>query len=88
MFGQVLTLDDGLAIAVPHRDDRPARVASSPAGRRDQAHFGGPLPPDETARFRRTFLPHMDAAFGFARYLSRDATVAEDLVQEAYPSAR
>ena len=26
----------------------------------------------------------MDAAYGFARYLSRDAIAAEDLVQEAY----
>ncbi|HEY2482643.1 MAG TPA: sigma-70 family RNA polymerase sigma factor, partial [Caulobacteraceae bacterium] len=52
--------------------------------RKDPAVAGGPLSPDEVARFRRTFLPHMDAAYGFARFLSRDATVAEDLVQDAY----
>ncbi len=34
--------------------------------------------------FKRLMLPHMDAAFGFARHLCRDAAVAEDLVQEAY----
>jgi RNA polymerase sigma-70 factor (ECF subfamily) len=56
----------------------------SPVRRRDPAASGGPLSPDEVARFRRTFLPHMDAAYGFARFLSRDATVAEDLVQDAY----
>ena len=29
-------------------------------------------------------LPHLDAAYNFARYLSRDATAAEDIVQEAF----
>lgn len=29
-------------------------------------------------------LPHMDAAYGLARYLSRDATAAEDIVQNAF----
>jgi RNA polymerase sigma-70 factor (ECF subfamily) len=29
-------------------------------------------------------LPHMDAAFTLARYLTRDAIAAEDIVQEAY----
>jgi RNA polymerase sigma-70 factor (ECF subfamily) len=56
----------------------------SPVRRKDPTVAGGPLAPDEVARFRRTFLPHMDAAYGFARYLCRDATVAEDLVQDAY----
>ncbi|MEP9357497.1 sigma-70 family RNA polymerase sigma factor [Sphingomonas sp. KR3-1] len=35
-------------------------------------------------RFRRLMLPHMDAALTLARYLTRDASVAEDVVQEAY----
>jgi len=35
-------------------------------------------------RFRRLVLPHMDAAYSFARYLSRDASLAEDLVQDAF----
>jgi RNA polymerase sigma-70 factor (ECF subfamily) len=29
-------------------------------------------------------LPHMNAAYNFARYLTRDGTLAEDLVQEAF----
>jgi RNA polymerase sigma-70 factor (ECF subfamily) len=29
-------------------------------------------------------LPHLDAAFSFARFLTRDATQAEDVVQDAY----
>ena len=35
-------------------------------------------------RFRDTVLPHLDAAYNFARYLTRDPTAAEDIVQEAF----
>jgi len=35
------------------------------------------------ARFDRSILIHLDAAYNFARYLSRDADAAEDIVQEA-----
>jgi len=42
---------------------------------------------DATARFRQTMLPHMDAAYNFARYLARDPVAAEDIVQEAFLSA-
>lgn len=36
------------------------------------------------ARFERLVLPHMDAAFGLARWLVRDSTRAEEAVQEAF----
>jgi RNA polymerase sigma factor (sigma-70 family) len=39
---------------------------------------------DQAGRFRALILPHMDGAYNFARYLSRDATAAEDIVQEAF----
>ena len=35
-------------------------------------------------QFRELVLPHMDGAYNFARYLSRDAIAAEDIVQEAF----
>ena len=35
-------------------------------------------------QFLELVLPHMDGAYNFARYLSRDATAAEDIVQEAF----
>jgi RNA polymerase sigma factor (sigma-70 family) len=35
-------------------------------------------------RFRRLVLPHMDAAYTLARYLTRDPASAEDIVQEAF----
>lgn len=41
-------------------------------------------PPDDPARFKRLMLPHLDAAYGFARHLCGDASLAEDLAQEAY----
>jgi len=43
-----------------------------------------PLSAEEQARFRRLVLPHMDSAYNFARYLCRDASLAEDLVQDAF----
>jgi RNA polymerase sigma factor (sigma-70 family) len=43
-----------------------------------------PLGPAERERFRRTVLPHLDAAYSFARFLCRDGAAAEDIVQEAF----
>lgn len=34
--------------------------------------------------FRTVVLPHMDAAYNFARYLARDPVAAEDIVQAAF----
>lgn len=36
------------------------------------------------ARFEEVILPHMDAAYNLARWLTRDDHHAEDLVQESY----
>jgi RNA polymerase sigma factor (sigma-70 family) len=59
---------------------RPARTQGPAAPR-------APQDPREVERFRLLLLPHMDAAYAFARFLSRDAAVAEDLVQDAYLKA-
>jgi RNA polymerase sigma-70 factor (ECF subfamily) len=42
--------------------------------------------PDEQqiARFERLLLPHLDAAYNLARWLTRDEHDAADIVQEAY----
>ena len=37
-----------------------------------------------TVRFEETVLPHLDAAYNLARWLTRDLADAEDVVQEAY----
>src|SRR6201987_4477987 len=34
-------------------------------------------------RFRALMLPHLDAAYGFARWLTRDPVTAQDVAQEA-----
>jgi RNA polymerase sigma-70 factor (ECF subfamily) len=39
---------------------------------------------DERGRFERATLPHLDAAYNLARWLTRDEHAAEDVVQEAY----
>ena len=43
------------------------------------------LQPDGEAveRFRTVILPHLDAAYGFARWLTRDPVQAQDVAQEA-----
>src|SRR5438132_11823628 len=40
--------------------------------------------PDKARRFREAALPHLDEVYTLARYLLRDATDAEDAVQECY----
>ena len=37
-----------------------------------------------TANYEDALLPHLDAAYNLARWLTRDARDAEDVVQEAY----
>jgi RNA polymerase sigma factor (sigma-70 family) len=40
--------------------------------------------PSRLARFEESILPHLDAAYNLAHWLTRDQHDAEDLVQEAY----
>jgi RNA polymerase sigma factor (sigma-70 family) len=50
---------------------------------------GGPPPGrlasggGQTQEFRRLVLPHLDGAYNLARYLTRDAVLSEDIVQDA-----
>lgn len=39
---------------------------------------------DRLARFEQTVLPHLDAAYNLSRWLTRNDTDAQDVVQEAY----
>lgn len=41
------------------------------------------LDADAADRFKRLILPQLDAAYSFARFLSRDADAAHDIVQDA-----
>jgi RNA polymerase sigma-70 factor (ECF subfamily) len=58
-----------LKMAAAERAAAPARSAGA----------GDTLP-----RFQRDIVPLLDAAYNFARFLSRDADAAQDIVQEAY----
>ncbi len=63
-------------------------VAAAPvegaALRAEETRPGRPLTATEAARFRASMLPHLDAAYTLARYLTRDADAAQDIVQDAY----
>jgi hypothetical protein len=37
--------------------------------------------------FEQVMLPHLDAAYNLARWLVRDSSIAEDVVQDAYERA-
>jgi RNA polymerase sigma-70 factor (ECF subfamily) len=37
----------------------------------------------QAQEFRRQILPHLDGAYNLARYLTRDAVLSEDIVQDA-----
>ena len=42
------------------------------------------LSPEQAAQFRAVILPHLDAAYGLARFLVGDPVAAEDIVQDAF----
>jgi RNA polymerase sigma factor (sigma-70 family) len=39
---------------------------------------------DKYGRFQREIVPHLDAAYNFARFLSRNPDAAQDIVQESF----
>ena len=41
----------------------------------------------QAERFRAIVLPHLDGAYNLARYLTRDPTLSEDVVQDAFVRA-
>jgi RNA polymerase sigma-70 factor, ECF subfamily len=58
--------------------------AAAMAGRDPMAHDADTDQHERARRFREAALPHLDDAFTLARYLLRNATDAEDAVQECY----
>ena len=66
---------------VPAELTHPSRRDLDPAGSGGAASASSS--PSQPARFRTLVLPHLDSAYGFARYLCRDPAAAEDIAQEA-----
>jgi RNA polymerase sigma factor (sigma-70 family) len=90
MSGRILSFPSALSVGARAARRSPGPAAGPLLSRsrpRDPAAPGAPQAPEDVERFRQLLLPHLDAAYGFARYLCRDATAAEDLVQEAYLKA-
>jgi RNA polymerase sigma factor (sigma-70 family) len=72
---------DNIAIACPDREsdwDGAEGERSDFVDRAAQTH-----PRDETARFNRVVLPHLDDAHALARLITGNVTDAEDVVQDA-----
>ena len=86
MSGRILMLDSWLAAPLPSAARRPLTDWLRPAASRARATSAAPGP-DEARRFQELLVPHLDAAYGFARFLCRDPVAAEDLVQDAYLAA-
>ncbi|MFG1423036.1 sigma-70 family RNA polymerase sigma factor [Roseixanthobacter liquoris] len=68
---------------------RPHDARPLPAGALSMAMPGAaaaPARPDAAAaaRFQHLILPHLDAAYNLARFLSRDGDAAQDIVQDAF----
>jgi RNA polymerase sigma factor (sigma-70 family) len=67
----------------PHLAVAPAPAARPVVAARPDTQAATP-DPGQRERFRQTMLPHLDGAYSLARYLTRNATAAEDIVQDAY----
>jgi RNA polymerase sigma factor (sigma-70 family) len=61
-----------------------ARVTSAKAGKQAMPLTSSTDDPDKARRFREAALPYLDDVYTLARYLLRDASDAEDAVQECF----
>jgi len=61
-----------------------ARALSTDTGQRAMPVKAANDDPEKARRFRDAALPHLDEVYTLARYLLRDASDAEDAVQECY----
>jgi RNA polymerase sigma-70 factor (ECF subfamily) len=63
----------------------PCSPVTAASGRADVSATRQPAgASDLYGRFQRDIVPHLDAAYNFARFLSRNPDAAQDIVQEAF----
>jgi RNA polymerase sigma factor (sigma-70 family) len=75
----------GQEAGAPRTKGGSADSARHVADREDVLADGQPVRSgDRLAKFQREIVPELDAAYNFARYLSRDADAAQDIVQDAF----
>src|SRR3569832_943176 len=72
--------------SLPGQWRQPGRAAScsAAAGQKKMPINASVDDPEKARRFREAALPYLDDAYTLARYLLRNATDAEDAVQECY----
>ncbi|KAB1072495.1 sigma-70 family RNA polymerase sigma factor [Methylobacterium planeticum] len=72
-----------LVVAASVRTE-PLSPAAGAGRRRDPGSLSAPAPSHAGTAFHDVVLPHLDAAYNLARFLTRDADAADDIVQEAF----
>jgi RNA polymerase sigma-70 factor (ECF subfamily) len=73
--------DSALTVGIPEGINSSSGESSPEGLARDTLEDR--LEPNELERFEAVVLPHLNAAYGLARYLTRNDADAEDVVQEA-----
>jgi RNA polymerase sigma factor (sigma-70 family) len=76
--------DDAVQPATKSRIWESSPMASASDRVNASANRQSPGASDQYGRFQREIVPHLDAAYNFARFLSRNPDAAQDIVQETF----
>jgi RNA polymerase sigma factor (sigma-70 family) len=76
--------DDALTPATKGRIQKSSAIAAASERETMSTHRQSTSGNDRYGRFQREIVPHLDAAYNFARYLSRNPDAAQDIVQETF----
>ena len=86
--GKLRSMAAGVSDVFRHAARPGAREANPAAATSDRAEATPSRRPadgnDSYGRFQREIVPHLDAAYNFARFLSRNPDAAQDIVQDSF----